>query len=114
MIGGVVGSTKGFAPGLEITLGYRGFELYSEGEYLFDSESAENNFFYNWADFTYSPKDWLWFGVSAQRTRLYQTELDIQRGVLVGAGLKQWELTTYLYNPGFDDYFFIVTLSVEF
>lgn len=114
MIGGVVGLTNGIAPGLEITLGYKGFELYSEAEYLFDSASPENNFFYNWADFTYSPKDWLWFGISAQRTRLYETDLDIQRGLLAGAGLKQWELTTYLYNLGFDDPFLLITLSVSF
>jgi hypothetical protein len=114
MIGGVVGLTKGIAPGLEMTLGYKGFELYSEGEYLFDSESTENNFFYNWSDITFSPKDWLWFGISAQRTKLYQTDLDIQRGLLVGAGLKQWELTTYLYNLGFDDPFLLIALSVSF
>jgi len=53
------------------------------------------SFFYNWADFTYSRRDWLWLGTSAQRTRLYQTDLDIQRGLLVGAGLKQWELTMH-------------------
>ncbi|HEY5746171.1 MAG TPA: hypothetical protein VIU12_08860 [Chryseolinea sp.] len=114
MIGGVVGLTQGVAPGLEISLGYKKFEFYSEAEYLFESESIESNFLYNWVDLTYSPKDWLWLGVSAQRTRLYQTALDIQRGVLVGAGLKNWELTTYLYNLGFDEPFLLVTVSVSF
>ena len=114
MLGGVVGRTKGIAIGAEITLSYEGFGLHSLGEYLFDAESTENNFYYNWSDFTYSPKDWLWFGISAQRTRLYQTDLDIQRGLLIGGGLKQWELTTYLYNIGFDDPFFIMTISTYF
>ena len=114
MIGGVAGRTKGIAPGIEITLSYKGFELYSEGEYLFDSESTENNFYYNWADFTYSPTDWLWFGISGQRTRLYQTDLEIQRGFLIGGSLKNWELSGYLYNLGFDDPFFLLGVSVSF
>ncbi len=114
MIGGVFGLTKGIAAGIEITLNYKGFELYSEGEYLFDSKSSENNFFYNWTDLTYSPKDWLWFGISGQRTRLYQTNLNIQRGLLVGGALKNWELTGYLYNLGFDDPFILLTVSLSF
>jgi len=62
----------------------------------------------------WSPKDWLWVGLSGQRTRLYQTDLEIQRGLLAGVALKNWELTSYLYNVGFDDPFALVTLSVSF
>lgn len=113
MIGGVVGNSNGVAPGLELTLGLKSFELYSESEYFFDAESTDNNFFYTWTDLTFSPTDWLWLGISGQRTRLYQTELDIQRGLLVGAGLKQWEFTTYVYNLGYDP-FVLLTLSVSF
>ena len=114
MAGGIVGLSNGIAPGLEITLNIGRFELYSESEYFFDFEEKENYFFYNWTDLTYSATDWLWFGISGQRTRLYQTDLDIQRGLLIGGGLKQWELTTYMYNLGFDDPFFLLTLSVSF
>lgn len=114
MLGGVIGNSNGIAAGLEMTLGYKSFELYSEMENLFDLDDKDNSFYYNWADLTYSPTDWLWVGISGQRTRLYQTDLDIQRGVLVGAALKNWELSTYCYNLGFDDPFFIVTLSVGF
>ena len=114
MAGGVVGNSDGLAAGLEITLTYKSFELYTESENFFDFELRENNYFYNWTDLTYAPTDWLWVGLSGQRTRLYQTDLDIQRGLLVGASLKNWELTTYCYNLGFDDPFFIITLSVAF
>lgn len=114
MIGGVVGLSDGVAPGLEITLGFRDFELYSEAEQYFDFETSNNHFFYMWTDLTYSPNDWLWFGLSGQRTRVYQTDLDIQRGLLIGAGLKQWELTTYLYNIASDDPFVMVAISKGF
>jgi len=114
MIGGVVGLSNGIAPGLEFTFTYKRFEWYAESEYLFEFESNENNFYYMWSDLSYSPKDWLWFGLSGQRTRLYQTDLDIQRGLLIGGALKNWELTGYLYNLGFDDPFVLATLTFNF
>ncbi len=114
MVGGVVGLSNGIAPGLEFTFIYKSFEWYAESEYLFDFETNENNFYYMWSDVMYSPTDWLWLGISGQRTRLYQTKLDIQRGLLVGGGYKSLELTGYLYNLGFDDPFVLVTLSVNF
>lgn len=112
MIGGVAGIANGIAPGLEMTFNYKRFELYTESEYMFDTEIE--NFFYNWSDLTYSPTDWLWFGISGQRTRVYQNELEIQRGLIVGGGLKNWELSTYLYNIGKDDTFVLVTVSGNF
>jgi len=114
MVGGAFGLTQGLTTGLEMTFSLGKFELYTESEYLFDLSSSENNFFYNWSDLTYSPTDWLWVGISGQRTRAYETDLDIQRGLLIGAGFKSWEVTTYVYNLGFDDPFVLFTFSAFF
>jgi len=114
MVGGAVGRTNGIAPGLEFTLSIIGFELYSESEYLFDVEAKENNYFYSWTDLTYSPLDWLWFGISGQRTRVYQTELEIQRGMLIGAAYKNWQFTGYLYNLFSDDIFLMLSVASDF
>jgi hypothetical protein len=114
MIGGLLGNTKGIAPGLKLDFIFNRFELYSESEYVFDSESTDNNYYYNWTDLTYSPNDWLWFGLSGQRTRLYHTDLDIQRGLLLGGSYKWLEMTGYLYNLGFDQPYFILSLSAGF
>jgi hypothetical protein len=114
MIGGVVGLSNGFATGLEMTFNLNRFELYTESEGFIDGSATENNFFYNWTDLTYSPKDWLWVGISGQRTRLYKTNLDIQRGVLIGGGKNNWELNAYLYNVGFDEAFGLMSFSMRF
>jgi hypothetical protein len=114
MIGGAFGRTNGIAPGLEFTLSYMGFELYSESEYLFDFESGENNFFYSWTDLTYSPLDWLWFGISGQRTRLYDTEVEVDRGLILGCSYRNFEITGYFYNAFTDDVFFMLALSTNF
>jgi len=113
MVGGIVGSTDGISPGLELTFDFFGFELYSESEYVFDFDGKEEYFYYNWTDFSYAPLDWLWFGISIQRTKLYDTDLEIQRGLLLGGGYRWFSISGYLYNLGWDDPYGIIALSVN-
>jgi hypothetical protein len=113
MVGGIAGNTNGIAPGLELNFVFYGFEFYSESEYLFDLKNSEGNFYYNWTDFSYSPLDWLWFGISIQRTKLYETDLEVQRGLLLGGGYRWFGLNCYLYNLGWDDPYLIITLSAN-
>jgi len=103
MVGGVFGDTNGVAPGFHLTLDYKKFELYSEGEYLFDTNSHENNFFYSWNELTYAPVEWLRAGLVSQRTRAYKTSLDVQRGILVRAQVKSWTFGVYIFNFGWTD-----------
>ncbi|MCU0364461.1 MAG: hypothetical protein MUE93_02165 [Ignavibacteriaceae bacterium] len=114
MVGSAFGRTNGIAPGLEFTFGFIGFELYSESEYLFDFESSENNFFYNWTDLTFSPLDWLWFGISGQLTKVYETELETDRGLILGAEYQNFEFTGYYYNAFTEDDFFMLALTTDF
>ena len=113
MLGGVVGNTSGIAPGLELTFGFHGFELYSEMEYIFDLQSSDGNFFYNWTDFSYSPLDWLWFGVSAQQTKIHKSDLEPEWGFLLGGGYRWFGLTGYMFNLGTDDPYAVITLTVS-
>jgi hypothetical protein len=48
-------------------------------------------------------------GVVTQRTRSYEAERDIQRGLLLGFSLKNIDLTGYVFNP--DDSKPIVVLA---
>ncbi len=64
MAGGVFGKTKGVAPGYELTVSWGSFELYSEGEYVFDVEDSDNNFFYNWAQLPTPPSTGFRWGSS--------------------------------------------------
>lgn len=112
MLGGLIGNINGFAPGLEISLGFHGIEFFFESEYVFDINDGENDFYYNWTDLTYSPREWIWFGLSFQHTRLIQTDLKIQRGLLFGGSYKWIGLSTYLYNLGFDEPYLILSLLI--
>lgn len=113
MLGGVFGSLDGVAPGYEVTLSYRTLELYSVGEYVFDVADKSGSFFYNWSQLTYSPWDWLQVGVALQRTKVYQTALDVQRGFLIGLTRKNGSLTVVVFNPDQRHPTTVVTLEVK-
>jgi hypothetical protein len=114
MLGIVFGNTNGIAPGVELDLSYWLLDFYSESEYVIDFESNENNFFYTWTELAISPLHFLRTGISGQRTRLYETELDVQKGVF--AEYAFWKLTTgvHYFNPFSSDDFVILTLSIDF
>jgi hypothetical protein len=113
MIGGVFGRSEGVAPGYEFTLAWRGIELYSEGEFVIDTEDSSESFFYTWSELTYSPLEWLRAGIVIQRTKAYDTDFDIQRGLMVGLTWKQLDFAVYVLNPD-DDPVVVLGVSYEF
>jgi hypothetical protein len=113
MVGGVFGDMYGVAPGYEGTLTWWKLELYSQGEYVFDTADSSASFFYNWSTLSLAPVDWFHFGLVAQRTHTYQTNRDIQRGPLVGFTYKRVDVTAYFYNidESHPTYSFAISLS---
>jgi hypothetical protein len=99
ILGGVFGQTTGVAPGYKGSLSWWKVELYSEGEYVIDTGNSSESFFYNWAELTLAPVDWCRFGMVTQRTHVYRTERDVQRGFLIGFSYKHLDLTAYVFNP---------------
>jgi len=114
MIGGVFGDANGVAPGYKGSLTWGNFELYSEGEYVFDTNESSDSFFYNWSELTYSPTHWFRFGVVAQRTRAYDTDRDIQRGLLVGFTYKRLDFSAYVLNPDESDPVVAIAARLDF
>lgn len=114
MVGGVFGETNGVAPGYRGSLAWRALELYSEGEALIDADDSADSFFYNWSEVTLAPVDWLRFGLVTQRTRAYQAEREIQRGLLVGTSFRNLDLAAYLFNPDDSTPILVVSFAVSF
>jgi hypothetical protein len=114
MLGGLVGETDGIVPGLEADFSVGPFEAYGEAEYVFDLGDSSSSYFYMWSELSLWPTEWLRAGVVTQRTRVYQTDRDIQRGLLVGFSLEKLEGAIYFFNPGSDDHFTVVSLSFSF
>jgi len=113
LAGGVFGQTTGVAPGYKGSLNWRRLEAYSEGEYLFDTGESTDSFFYNWSELTFAPVEWLRGGIVTQRTRTYQTEREIQRGLLIGTTYQKLDVTTYIFNPDDSKPTVVVAASVN-
>lgn len=114
MFGGVFGTTTGVAPGYLASLAWKKFELSTEGEFVFDTRNGSGSFFYSWMEATYSPREWVRVGMVSQRTKAYQTTLDIQRGFLIGFSHKNVSFTTYVFNAGWTDPTTVLSLGFEF
>jgi hypothetical protein len=114
MIGGVFGRTTGIAPGCEASLTYGKIELSISNEYVFDTTSKSGNFYYSWPQITYSLTDWLHAGIVAQRTKAFHSDLDTQRGFLVGVSHKNLEFTTFIFNAGWTDPTVVLEFGVSF
>jgi hypothetical protein len=114
MIGGVFGESNGVAPGYLASLSYRRLSLDTQGEYLFDTEDRSGSFFYNWSELSYSPAEWFRAGIVVQRTKAYQTELDVHRGVLAGFSYKRADFAAYVFNLGWTDPTVVLSIGIQF
>ena len=114
MIGGLAGQTDGIVPALEADFSVGLFEAYAEAEYVFDLDDSSSKYFYMWSELSFWPTAWLRAGIVTQRTRVFQTERDIERGLLVGFAFKRLDGSVYFFNPGSDDHYTVVSIGVSF
>lgn len=114
MLGGVFGDVNGIAPGYKGSLSWWKLELYSEGEYVFDTGESSESFYYNWSELTLAPVEWFRFGLVAQRTHVYETDHNIQRGLLAGFSWKKVDLTAYVFNPEDSEPVWVFAVGFEF
>jgi hypothetical protein len=114
MLGGVFGETTGIAPGLQLSLSWWKLNLSSENEYVFDAGDSSDSFFYNWSELTLTPAGTFQFGLVTQRTRVYQTDREIQRGVMAGFSIDRVTVSGYVFNPDEDKPKFVFAVAMTF
>lgn len=114
VVGGIFGQTSGLAPGYRGWIAWRGLEFFSEGEAVFNAVSTEDSFLYAWSELTFSVVDWLRFGLVTQRTRAYQSDREVQRGLLVGASYRRLGMTAYVFNPDDSKPIVVISLGMSF
>ena len=114
MLGAVFGNTDGVAPGLELYFEWGPLEYYSESEVVFDLHDEASSFFYNWSELTGRPLKWLRAGLALQRTRVYETDRDVQWGAVAGFSFWKMEVGAYYFNPGGEEPFGILSAAISF
>jgi hypothetical protein len=115
VFGVVLGNTTGVAPGAEIEIGLRRLSLYAESEYVIDLEDDDSSFLYTWSEATVAPADWLRVGLVVQRTRTYESGLDVQRGLLLELTRGALSFGFHWFNPDREeDQVFAYAVGYEF
>lgn len=113
MLGGVVGETMGVATGLRGSLGWWRLELSAETEWVFDADEISDSFVYTWSELRVIPADGWHLGIALQRTRIYQSDREIELGPLAGIAIGHFELTLYAFELDRDP-MFIVAVSASY
>ena len=113
MLGGVAGRSDGIAPGVELTLGWRAFELYTESELVIPLDD-QDGYLYTWTQLTWSPSERVGVGLSGQRLRSAGSERTIDFGPMATFQAGPIGLEAYVYNPFSSDAFTVIGASVAF
>jgi hypothetical protein len=113
MVGLVFGDVGAIAPGYSGSVGWWKLELYSEGDWVPDTSDSSESYTYSWSELALAPVDWFRFGIVTQRTRVYESERDLERGWFLGFSYEMVDLTAYVLDPDESDptSVFAVTLS---
>ena len=110
----VFGNTNGVAPGLEMEIIYKKFDFYSESEHVFDFSSKENNFFYMYTELAIRPINALRTGIMTQRTRLFESDRELQRGIFAEYYFGRFRAGVFYFSPFASDQFWVASFSVDF
>ena len=114
MVGGVFGSADGFGPGYRGSLSWWKLQLFSEGEYVYNTDHSSDSFFYSWSELTLSPLEWLHVGFAGQRTRTDKADRDYQPGLVVGVSFERLAFSTYVFDSHEGKPTWIFALSFTF
>jgi len=110
----VFGNTNGVAPGLEIEIGWKKFDFYSESEYVFGFNDKENNFFYMYSELAMRPINPIRTGIMAQRTRVFESDREFQRGIFAEYYFGRFRAGVFYFSPFASDNYWIASFSVDF
>ena len=109
------GAPRASPPGRKSGFPGVGSSSTAESEYVFDLEESDDSFLYTWLEATVAPVEWLRFGLVAQRTRAYETGLDVQRGLLVELSRGSLSFGFHWFNPDRkEDQIFAYAVGYEF
>jgi hypothetical protein len=118
MLGAVLGTTNGIAPGLELTLEWGPLTWYVETEVVVDLGNTDASYFYSWSELSAKVPEGrlesLRGGVVIQRTRAFQQPRDVTPGLLVGYTVGRFELNAYWFWPGGDGQYAALSAGTQF
>jgi len=114
ILGGLFGDASGVIPGVETSVAWRKLDVYVEAEYVRDLDVRGDSYFYMWSELGWHPAEWLRLGLVGQRTRVVDTDRDIQRGVFAQVMFGAATVSLYAFNPDAASRYVVLSLGLGF
>jgi hypothetical protein len=112
LVGGIAGSIKGIAPGLNVSAEYNRFSFDSQTQYIVAWKDKGKNCFFNWSEIVYEPVKWLFLGGSLQTTCITGNRTrKIEGGVVMGINYRNWSFPIYGFNLSSSERYFILGVN---
>jgi len=102
MAGVVFGNINGVSPGILVNARWRSLSFYSSSQQFLDLVDSTGGFTFTWNELAVD-LDHLSIGIVAQRTRTFDSSLDLQRGLLLKREQGKLTFGMYLFNIGWTD-----------
>lgn len=114
MLGVAFGELDGLVPALRVTVAWWKLDLYAESETVIDFHDTSDSFFYAWSELGFTPLHALRVGAALQRSRVFQSALDIQRGLFASVTLRFLTLSLYEFNAPWTQPTWVLAASATF
>jgi hypothetical protein len=88
--------------------------VYVEAEYVHDGGDAASSYTYAWSEVGFRPVEWLRIGIVGQRTRVVNTDRDLQRGPFVQLAFGKVSVAVYAFNPEAASRYTVVSIAASF
>lgn len=113
-IGYAVGDSDGVVPAFALEVGWKSLYFSTDAEYLIGTSDDTDDFFYSWSELGWTFAERFTVGLVGQRTNVFDQELTVDRGFLVGVALGPTQVTGYVFNPDQDDPYYSIAVGAAF
>lgn len=113
-IGYAFGDSDGVVPAANLDVAWKSLSFYTDAQYLIGTSDETDDYFYSWSELALNFGDRFSVGLVGQRTNVFDQELTVDRGFLIGATLGPTYVTAYLFNPDVDDPYWSVAVGAAF
>ncbi len=113
-VGVAGGDSQGLIPAVNLALDWKKLSFYTDFEYMIGLSSDTSDFLYSWTELQWAFTPKFSAGLVAQRTHVYEQELEVDRGLMFGMAVGKMRVTGYFFNLDESDPYFTIAVGAGF
>ncbi|MEO7983765.1 MAG: hypothetical protein ABI688_06765 [Bacteroidota bacterium] len=113
MVGFSTGKFTGASLAVNAEAEWKDFYFSTQAQFSRSTESATDNFFFNWSEGGYNLSENFFGGIAVQFTGM-QNGCELEPGFVAGLNLKNLSVPVYIFNPFKQGTYFVLGLNYSF